>query len=342
MKVDGKLGAWDTAGVIEEARRHEQAGYDGLWASESAHDPFLPLLLAAEHTERIEVGTAIAVAFARSPMQLAYTAHDLQSYSGGRFTLGLGSQIRPHIERRFSMPWSRPAARMREFIMAMRAIWSAWNDGTKLSFKGDFYTHTLMTPFFAPPPAAGGAPKVFLAAVGETMTEVAGEVADGLLVHAFSTERYLREVTVPALGRGLAKSGRTRADAVVSCLLLVATGRTEEEMARAVRGTRAQIAFYGSTPAYRGVLALHGWGALADELNELSRSTRDDKWAVMGDLIYDDVLRAFSVVAEPGAVAPEIRRRFGGLVDRVSFYPAYEIDTTVWEPVLHQLRSVTA
>src|SRR5216683_3871158 len=297
MKVDGKLGARTATAVIDEARRHEKAGYDGLWSSESAHDPFLPLVLAAEHTERIEVGTAIAVAFARSPMQLAYTAHDLQSYSGGRFTLGLGSQIRPHIERRFSMPWRRPAARMREFIMAMRAIWSAWNDGTKLSFRGDFYTHTLMTPFFAPPPAAGGAPKVFLAAVGETMTEVAGEVADGLLVHAFSTERYLREVTVPALGRGLAKSGRTRADAAVSCLLLVATGRTE-----------------------------------------LSRSTRDDKWTAMGDLIDDDVLHAFSVVAEPGAVAPEIRRRFGGLVDRVSFYPAYEIDTAAWEPVLQQLR----
>jgi probable F420-dependent oxidoreductase len=156
MKVDGTLGAWQTAAVIGEARRHENAGYDGLWASESAHDPFLPLVLAAEHSERIELGTAIAVAFARSPMQLAYTAHDLQAYSGGRFTLGLGSQTRPHIERRFSMPWSHPAPRMREFIMALRAIWSAWNDGTKLRFRGEFYSHTLMTPFFTPPPAPGG------------------------------------------------------------------------------------------------------------------------------------------------------------------------------------------
>ena len=185
--------------MIEEARRHEKAGYDGLWTSESAHDPFLPLVLAAEHTERTELGTAIAVAFARSPMQLAYTAHDLQAYSGGRFILGLGSQVKPHIERRFGMPWSHPAPRMREFVMAMRAIWSAWNDGTKLSFRGDFYQHTLMTPFFSPPPAPGGAPEVFLAAVGEAMTAVAGEVADGLLVHAFTTERYLREVTLPAL-----------------------------------------------------------------------------------------------------------------------------------------------
>jgi probable F420-dependent oxidoreductase len=342
VKVDGKIGTWQTAGVIQEARRHEKAGYDGLWASESAHDPFLPLLLAAEHTERIEVGTAIAVAFARSPMQLAYTAHDLQSYSGGRFTLGLGSQVRAHIERRFSMPWSHPAPRMREFIMAMRAIWSAWNDGTALSFRGDFYAHTLMSPFFAPPPAAGGAPKVFLAAVGEAMTEVAGEVADGLLLHAFCTERYLREVTLPALGRGLAKSGRSRADVAVSRLLLIATGRTEEEMARAVAGTRAQIAFYGSTPAYRGVLARHGWGALADELHALSRSARDDKWQAMGALIDDDVLHAFAVVAEPGAVAAQILRRLRGLADRVSFYPAYEIDTAVWDPVVCDLRSLAA
>ena len=254
MKVDGKLGAWRTSAAIDEARRHEKAGYDGLWSSESAHDPFLPLLLAAEHTERMELGTAIAVAFARSPMQLAYTAHDLQAYSGGRFTLGLGSQVKPHIERRFWMPWSHPAPRMREFILALRAIWSAWNDGTKLGFRGDFYQHTLMTPFFSPPPAPGGAPKVFLAAVGEAMTAVAGEVADGLLAHAFCTERYLREVTLPAFGRGLASSGRARADVEVSLLAMIATGRTEEEMARAVAGTRAQIAFYGSTPAYRGVL----------------------------------------------------------------------------------------
>src|SRR6202035_1997731 len=244
MKVDGKLGAGPAAAVIEEARRHEKAGYDGLWSSESAHDPFLPLVRAAEHTERIELGTAIAVAFARSPMQLAYTAHDLQAYSDGRFVLGLGSQIKPHIERRFGMPWSHPAARMPEFVMALRAIWSAWNDGTKLDFRGDFYQHTLMTPFFSPPPAPGGAPRVFLAAVGEAMTTVAGEVADGLLVHAFSTERYLREVTLPALGRGLAAAGRSRADAEVSLLLMIATGRTEEEMARAVAATRQQIAFY--------------------------------------------------------------------------------------------------
>jgi probable F420-dependent oxidoreductase len=339
MKVDGKLGARETAAVVEEARQHEKAGYDGLWSSESAHDPFLPLVLAAEHTERMELGTAIAVAFARSPMQLAYTAHDLQAYSGGRFVLGLGSQVKAHIERRFAMPWSHPAPRMREFIMALRAIWSAWNDGTKLSFRGDFYAHTLMTPFFSPPPLAGDPPAVFLAAVGEAMTTVAGEVADGLLVHAFCTERYLREVTLPALGRGLASSGRSRAEAKVSLLAMIATGHTEEEMARAVAATRQQIAFYGSTPAYRGVLDLHGWGGLGDELNSLSRSSREDKWEAMGGLVDDDVLHAFAVVAEPAGVAAQIRRRFGGLIDRVSFYAPYQTAPGVWDPIVQDLKS---
>ncbi|WP_405856634.1 LLM class F420-dependent oxidoreductase [Streptomyces sp. NBC_01515] len=338
MKVDGKLSVWGTAEVVAEALHHEKAGYDGLWASESQHDPFLPLLLAAEHTDRLEVGTAIAVAFARSPMQLAYTAHDLQAYSGGRFSLGLGSQIKPHIERRFSMPWSRPAARMREYVSALRAIWAAWNEGEKLDFRGDFYTHTLMSPFFSPPPAPGGAPKVFVAAVGEAMTRVAGEVADGLLAHGFTTERYLREVTLPTVESGLDRSGRTRDDFSVSHLLLTATGRTEEELARAIDGTRRQIAFYGSTPAYRGVLELHGWGALGDELNALSKSSREDKWEAMGGLVDDEVLHTFAVVAEPERVAGEIRRRYGALVDRVSFYTAYEIDAEVWEPIVRELH----
>jgi probable F420-dependent oxidoreductase len=294
---------------------------------------------AAEQTERIELGTAIAVAFARSPMQLAYTAHDLQAYSDGRFILGLGSQVKPHIERRFSMPWSHPAPRMREFIMAMRAIWSAWNAGTKLDFRGDFYQHTLMTPFFSPPGLAGGPPAVFLAAVGEAMTAVAGEAADGLLAHAFSTERYLREVTLPALDRGLAASGRSRTDVQVSLLLMIATGRTEEEMGRAVAAARQRIAFYGSTPAYRGVLERHGWAGLGEELNSLSRSAREDKWDAMGGLVDDEVLHAFAVVAEPARVAPEVLRRYGGLIHRVSFYPAAETSPQTWDAILADLKA---
>lgn len=227
---------------------------------------------------------------------------------------------------------------MREYVSALHAIWTAWNDGTKLDFRGDFYTHTLMAPFFSPPPAPGGAPKVFVAAVGEAMTRVAGEVADGLLAHGFTTERYLREVTLPTAEAGLAQSGRSREDFSVSHLLLTATGRTEEEMARAVAGTRRQIAFYGSTPAYRGVLELHGWGDLGDELHALSKSTREDKWEAMGGLVDDEVLHTFAVVAEPDRVAAEIRRRYGALVDRVSFYTAYEIDAEVWEPIVQELR----
>ena len=339
MKVDGKLAVWSTDAVVDEARRHERSGYDGLWASESGHDPFLPLLLAGEHTERLELGTAIAVAFSRSPMQLAYTAHDLQNYCGGRFTLGLGSQVKAHIERRFDMPWSHPAPRMREYISALRAIWACWNEGAELDFRGDFYTHTLMAPFFSPPPSAHGAPPIYLAAVGEAMTRVAGEAADGLMTHAFTSERYLREVTVPTLERGLDRSGRTRADFSISHLLLTATGRTQEEMERAIKGTRDQIAFYGSTPSYRAVLELHGWGALGEELTALSKSSREDKWAVMGSLVDDDVLNAFAVVAEPDRLAAGIRGRFDGLVDRVSFYTAYKIDGSVWEPVVRDLRA---
>ncbi|MGH9032194.1 MAG: TIGR03617 family F420-dependent LLM class oxidoreductase, partial [Acidimicrobiia bacterium] len=204
MKVDGVLLSSGLQGVPAVARELEELGYDGAFSAETAHEPFFPLLLAAEHTERLELITGIAVAFARNPMTLANVGYDLQAYSQGRFVLGLGSQIKAHIEKRFSMPWSHPAARMRELILAMRAIWASWNDGDKLDFRGEFYRHTLMTPFFNPGPNPYGVPRVFLAAVGARMTEVAGEVADGILLHGFTTERYVREVTLPALERGWA------------------------------------------------------------------------------------------------------------------------------------------
>jgi len=314
----------------------EQAGYDGIWSAETSHDPFFPLLLAAQATERVELGTGIAVAFARNPMNLAQIAYDLQSYSGGRFILGLGSQIKPHITRRFSMEWSHPAPRMREFILAMRAIWDCWNDGTKLDFRGDFYTHTLMTPFFDPGPNPHGSPKVFLAGVGELMTEVAGETCDGFLCHGFTTERYLREVTIPALERGLERSGRTLADLEVSGPMFVVTGTNEEEMAESAKGTRRQIAFYGSTPAYRAVLELHGWGDLQTELNVLSKQ---GEWAAMGDLVDDEMLRTFAVVAEPDQLAAGLRARYGDVVDRISFYAPYQTDPGTWLPVLEALKA---
>jgi probable F420-dependent oxidoreductase len=338
MKIDGGLGSdLRQAGVA--ARRAEEAGYAGVWSAETNHDPFFPLLLAAEATEQVELGTSIAVAFARNPMNLAQIAYDLQAYSGGRFMLGLGSQVKAHITKRFSMPWSHPAPRMREFILAMRAIWDSWQNGTKLDFRGDFYQHTLMTPFFDPGPNPHGAPAVYLAGVGELMTEVAGETCDGFLCHGFTTERYLREVTIPALERGLARAGRSRADISISGPMFVVTGATEEKMAASAKGTRRQIAFYGSTPAYRAVLGLHGWDELQTELNAMSKR---GEWAAMGDLIDDEMLETFAVVAEPDQLASRLIERYGDVIDRLSFYAPYETEPDTWLPVLDALRSAAA
>lgn len=335
MKVDGGI-SFEPSNSASSARDAEAAGYDGAWTAETSHDPFVACLLAAEHTERIEVGTSIAVAFARSPMTTAVTANDLHAFSNGRFILGLGSQIKPHIEKRFSMPWSKPAARMREYVSAMRAIWTSWNEGTKLDFRGDFYTHTLMTPFFNPGPNPHGTPKVFLAGVGELMTEVAGEVCDGFICHGFTTERYLREVTLPALERGAAKAGRSLDGFEICGPSFVVTGATEEDMAKAKEGTKQQIAFYGSTPAYRPVLELHGWGALQDELNVLSKQ---GKWVEMGELIDDEILDAFAVVGAPEEVAPELLKRYGDCVSRISFYTPYKSDPDRWRAVMQTLQN---
>ena len=317
------------------ARELEEVGYDGVWTAETSHDPFLPLLLGAQTTTNVELGTGIAVAFARSPMTLANTAYDLQAFSEGRFILGLGSQIKPHIEKRFSMPWSKPAARMREFVLAMRAIWDCWNNGTKLDFTGDFYTHKLMTPFFNPGPNPHGVPKVFLAGVGELMTQVAGETCDGFLCHAFTTEQYLREVTVPNLEIGAEKAGKSLSDIEISGPAFVVTGGNESEMEEAKKGTRQQIAFYGSTPAYRKVLEMHGWGDLQDELNVMSK---DGKWEEMGTLIDDEVLDTFAIVGEPHEIAPKYKARYGDVVDRLTFYANYKVDPELWTPVIEELR----
>ncbi len=325
--------------LIAEARGREAAGYDGLWTYEAAHDPFLPLMPVAEHTERLTVGTAIAVAFARNPMSMAYVAHDVQVHSRGRFLLGLGSQVKPHIERRFQMPWGNPAPRMREYIQALRAIWAAWDEEERLDFRGDFYSHTLMTPFFSPAPSPWGPPKVYLAAVGEHMTRAAGEVCDGVQPHAFTTQRYLRERTLPLLEEGLAASGRTLADFSISLSGFVVTGRTEEEMATATRGMREQIAFYGSTPSYRTVLEMHGWEELGVELNALSRGTDPDRWRRMGDLVDDEVLRTFAVVAEPDRLGAALLERYAGIVDRFTFYTPYALDETVLTAAVAELRA---
>jgi probable F420-dependent oxidoreductase len=320
------------------ARDLEARGYAGVWASEADHDPFLPLLTAGLATERLQVGTAIAVAFARSPMTLAMTSHDLQRYTRGRFVLGLGSQVKPHVERRFSMPWSPPVERMREYVAALRAIWSAWQDGTRLRFQGEHYRHTLMTPMFSPPAHEWGAPPVHLAAVGPGMTRLAGEVADGLLAHGFTTARYLRERTLPVLAEGLAAAGRSREEVTVSLPGFVVTGRSDAERAEAAAAVKATIAFYGSTPAYRPVLELHGWDSLADELHALSVSRREDKWTAMRDLVDDEVLSTFAVVGEPHEVGPAVRERFDGLVDRFSVYASYPAPLDLWDPLAQAFR----
>ncbi len=335
MRVDGGIPS-ELEKIAGAAQAQEKAGYDGAWVAETSRDPFLPLALAAEHTSTLEIGTSIAVAFARNPMTTAVSANDLQRYSQGRFILGLGSQIKPHITKRFSMEWSKPAARMREFVLAMRAIWDCWNLGTPLEFRGDFYTHTLMTPFFNPGPNQFGQPKVLLAGVGERMTEVAGEVCDGFFAHAFTTERYLKEVSLPALQRGMDKSSRTRADFQVSLPVFLVTGRNEEEFEKAAAGTRQQIAFYGSTPAYRPVLELHGWGDLQTELNTLSKR---GAWEEMGRLLDEDILAAFAVVGEPKDIPAQIRERFEGVVDRVSFYLPYESDHGELTGLISELKA---
>ncbi|MYE83933.1 MAG: TIGR03617 family F420-dependent LLM class oxidoreductase [Gammaproteobacteria bacterium] len=314
MKVDGGVG-WDLEQVGAEARELEEMGYSGVLTAETGHDPFLPLAFAAQTTSRVDLCTGIAVAFARTPMILANIGHDLNAHSKGRFVLGLGSQIRPHITKRFSMPWSHPAARMREFILAMRAIWANWHDGEPLQFTGKFYTHTLMTPFFAPTNTEYGAPRVMLAAVGPLMTEVAGEVADGIIVHAFTTEKYLRETTLPALKRGFAKAGKKRGDFEISYPCFVVTGRDEREMEQARTATRQQIAFYGSTPAYKPVLDSIGAGELQGELNTMSKQGR---WQEMGTLVTDDMLESFAIVEEPANIARAFRTRYGDIVDRTS------------------------
>ena len=336
MKVDtGIIEQLDK--VPELARRGEAAGFDGLWSAETTYDPFFPLVAAVPHTTTVELGTSIAVAFARSPMTVANVGWDLQNYSQGRFILGLGSQISAHITKRFSMPWSKPAARMREYVLALRAIWDSWETGDRLDFRGDFYTHTLMTPFFSPGPNPHGQPRIYISAVNPLMTQVAGEVCDGIILHGFTTERWVREITMPNLAIGAERAGRDVSEIDVVSPAFIATGATEETMASAVRGRREQVSFYGSTPAYRDVLDLHGWGELSGELNALSKAGR---WDDMIDAVPDEVLDAFAIVAEPDRVAAELDARFGTMIDRVFVNADYDADPDTWQPVIEGISAL--
>lgn len=317
MKFDVTIMPEDLNAVPALAAQIEAMGFAGIWTTETRHNPFFPITLAASSTERMRLGTAIAVAFPRSPMVTAYAAWDLAAQSQGRFVLGLGTQVKAHIRRRFSTEWGEPAARLREYIRALRAIWAAWQNETTLDFRGDFYQHTLMTPFFAPPPIEHPDIPVYIAAVNPGLCRVAGELCDGLHVHPFHTTDYLKRQIIPAVEQGARKVGRTRADVALHCAIFVVTGRDEAEMHAAAQEVKMQVAFYASTYSYRAVLAQHGWEAVGDQLALL---VRQGQWDAMPGLISDEMLNTFAVVAPVSELAGQVKARYAGLLDRVGYY----------------------
>ncbi|SMB27033.1 conserved protein of unknown function [Sterolibacterium denitrificans] len=314
----------------------EDIGYDGGFSFEAKHDPFLALAVAAEHTTTLRLGTAIAIAFARNPMNLANLGYDMQSISAGRFVLGLGSQVRPHIEKRFSSVWSHPAERMREIVLAIKAIWDCWEGRAPLDFEGRFYRHTLMIPAFNPGPNPYGPPPIFTGGFGPKMTAVAGEVSDGFIAHPFNTRRSLLQNTLPALQDGLAKSGRRRTDIEVMCATLVVTADTEEALAASKLAARKQLAFYGSTPAYLPTLAAHGWETLHNELNRLSKAGR---WDDMTALIGDDILNEIAVVGERHEIPSKLKTRLEGIADSVSLTHNRSPDPSHWADVVRAMKA---
>lgn len=315
MKVDAPLTS-DLARVGQHATKQETLGYDGLRLAELNHDPFMPLAIAAEHTQRVELVTSVVVAFARNPMSLAVQAHDLNAYSQGRLVLGIGSQVKPHIERRFSMPWHKAAAQMREFIEAMNAIFDCWYEGKRLEYVGEYYQHTLMPATFTPENIDAPRPRIALSATGPLMTKVAAETADGMIMHPFSSEKYMREVTIPAIESGLAGRGRALSDFELDYAPMIATGRTDQALEKAIAVLRDRIAFYGCTVAYKPVLDIHGWGDLQDELIRLNRA-HDTK--TMASLITDEMVETIGIVGSPEDVIDKMKSRFGGLIYRTGF-----------------------
>ena len=323
MKFDITLIPERLADVPALAHTSETIGASGLWVSETAHNPFLALTQAAAATERIELGTAVAIAFARSPMVTAQIAWDLAAQSDGRFVLGLGSQVRAHITRRFGMPWSAPVPRMREYIGALRAIWTSFQTGVPLRFRGDEYRLGLLTPFFNPGPIEHPNIPIYLAGVNPGMLTLAGEVADGCHVHPFHTGAYLREIVRPTIARGAVAAGRRAEEITLSCAIFVVTGETKEARTRSADLARTQIAFYASTPSYRTVLEYHGWGDLQPRLNDLARAGR---WADMKAEIGDELLSAFAVIAPPDELPYAVRERYTGLLDRIGYYLPFPAD----------------
>lgn len=319
MKLDAGLG---TEGkylkeIDRTARAAEELGFAGLWTNETKHDAFLPLAIAATGTGRLELGTSVAIAFSRSPMEMAQTAWDLQDLSDGRFVLGLGTQVKAHVTRRFSMPWGRPAARLREYILALRAIWESFQSEGSLQFEGEFYRHTLMTPFFNPGPIGNPRIPVFIAGVNTRLAHLAGELCDGFHVHPFHSPEYIRQTVKPAIADGAARAGRDPDHVeLATSVFVVATGADEgaEEQRESVR---SQLAFYASTPTYRTVLEAHGWQQVGERLGTLAR---EKKWREMPALVTDEMLRAFAVEAAPDEVGPALEERYEGLIDRAALY----------------------
>ena len=322
MELDASLG---TRGgylrrVGETARGAENLGFAGLWTSETRHDAFLPLAIAANETGRIELGTAVAIAFSRSPMEVAQTAWDLQDLSSGRFILGLGTQVKAHVKRRFSMPWERPVARLREYILALRAIWGSFRSGGPLRFEGEFYNHTLMTPFFNPGPIESPEVPIYVAGVNTSLARLAGELCEGFHVHPFHSPEYIRRTVQPAIAEGAQRGNRDPDEVELATTVFVVTGQSGAEIEEQREEMRAQISFYASTPTYRTVLEAHGWEEVGERLGKLAR---DNRWDEMPTLVSDEMLGAFAVEAAPEEVRVALEERYEGLIDRLALYEPF-------------------
>ncbi len=330
MKIDVGVLVPNLLDIPNVARAAEEIGFDCLWTSETQHEPFLPLALAAEHTTRIELGTAIAVAFPRSPTVLAHIAWDLANASQGRFILGLGTQVKAHIERRFGMTWESPAAKLRELILAMRALWDTWQNGTKLNFRGEFYKITLMTPFFDPGAIEHPNIPIYIAGVNEHLCRVAGELCQGFHVHPFHTAKYIRDIVLPNIEQGAQAAHRARADVQLSSAIFVATNDAERA------AVRQQISFYASTPTYKTVLDAHGWGEVNQKLGALAAR---GKWDAMPALITDDILNEVAIVAPQQEVPARIKARYTGLLDRITFYaPFTPAEAPKWRALVRAFK----
>ncbi len=323
MKLDCALAMDALEEAPDVARAAEAAGFQGLWANDTKHNPFVALALAAVRTTRMQLGTGIAVAFSRSPMVTAQTAWDLGRLSGGRFILGLGTQVRAHIERRFGMPWDPPVPKLREYIGAVRAIWRSWQEGAPLRVEGTYYRLSLMGPFFNPWPNPRPSIPIMVAGVNRGLCRLAGEIADGFIVHPIHSVTYIRELVLPHIGDGLARSGRSRSDVQIYAPVIIAPGETREELAAALARARARIGFYGSTPTYRPLLEILGHGEVADRLNRLVRERRMEELAAQ---VPDAVLDAIVVRGSYAEIGRELRRRYEGLVDRVASYWPFTLE----------------